>query len=243
MKGIPGRVLGTFVRFQYSCFKTTRCLLFTLLLTTCQLLQQPCPAPLMTSCAVQQQTLDRAADLIYLNCNPTLHKKKKNPCAKKKISYSRLPLRQLRCLLAYFITLSSRPRSNIAGTRPTRSLLLAALPLRRMFVFVPRQLRCGGAPRARPASARLVGRGGSAHLPRDDPCRSPPSFPPQDAHPDSHGEHGVLRLAIPHQPEHASLARGRPLRRGEGGERSRGRGRGGAERRNPPPRPAASPAR
>lgn len=156
VKGIPGRVLGTFVRFQYSCFKTTRCLLFTLFFTSWQLLQQPSPAPLMTSCAEQQQTLDRAADFIYINCNPTLHKKKKNPCAKKKISYSS-PLFLSDSCDAFWPTLlrfPPRPRSNIAERRPTRSMLFAALPLRRMFVFVPRQLRCSGAPRARPASDR-----------------------------------------------------------------------------------------
>lgn len=188
----------------------------------------------MTSCAEQQQTLDRAADFICLNCNPTLHnEKKKDPCAKKKISYYSSPLFLSDSCDAFWPTLlrfPPRPSPSIAGTRPTRSLLLTALPLRRMSVFVPSQLRRRGAPRARPASALPVGRGDSAHFPGDDPCRSPPSsprslppIPPQDAHPDSHGKHGVLRLAIPHQPEHASLARGRPLlRRGQGGERSRG---------------------
>lgn len=38
----------------------------------------------MTSCAKQQQALDRAADFIYLNCNPTLHNEKKKILAQRK---------------------------------------------------------------------------------------------------------------------------------------------------------------
>lgn len=75
-------------------------------------------------------------------------RKKKNPCAKKKISYSS-PLFLSDSCDAFWPTslrLPSRLRSNIAETRLTRCLLFASLPLRRMFVFVPRQLRCSGAP-------------------------------------------------------------------------------------------------
>lgn len=176
----------------------------------------------MTSCAEQQQTLDTAADFIYLNCNPTLPKKKNKSSRKEKDLLFRpsLPLRQLRCLLAYFITLSSKTTLSYGRIRT------AALPLGRMFVFVPGRPRCSGAPRAARALPACRDAGAARSSPGTVRAAAlPPSLAPirpQDAHPDSHGKHGVLRLAIPHQPEHASLARGRPLRRGEGGERSRG---------------------
>lgn len=135
----------------------------------------------MTSCAEQQQTLDRA-DFIYLNCNPTLHKKKINPCAKKKdlLFQPSLPLRQLRCLLAHFIMLSSKTTLNYRRIRTDAMPVIRRAAPRADVCVCPRPAALQRRSLGRPGSARLPGRGGSALLPGNGACRSPPPFPRSD---------------------------------------------------------------
>lgn len=145
----------------------------------------------MTSCAEQQQTLDRAADFIYLNCNPILHKGKKknqNLAQRKRLVIPALSSSQTAAmpfgLLYYAFPQPHAPLSRQGDGRGPRSR--PAVPAEDVFVFVlvfvPRQQRRSGAARALPASARPAGRGGSAHSPGTSRAAAPSlPFPPMAA--------------------------------------------------------------
>lgn len=145
----------------------------------------------MTSCAEQQQTLDRAADFIYLNCNPILHKGKKknqNLAQRKRLVIPALSSSQTAAmpfgLLYYAFLQPHAPLSRQGDGRGPRSR--PAVPAEDVFVFVlvfvPRQQRRSGAARALPASARPAGRGGSAHSPGTSRAAAPSlPFPPMAA--------------------------------------------------------------